>query len=143
MERNWTETGAAVVYRVGGRAAVDAEIGRLDWELFPDGGTLMTGFMQGHAINACIQELNLPKVSGVATNGSFAIESSTETDGFYPGFYGIECNYRNGRVRVYVIDTGTGVVPVLTELTTPAEMAAAASDDRERDYWVARAAGAA
>lgn len=138
MERNWTKVGVELVERVGGREAVEAEIDRLEWELLPDGGTITTGFMQGHAINACIRDLAIPKVSGAATNGGFSIQTSAEVDGFHPGFYGIEGNYRNGRARIYVLDDGVSVTPLVSDFTPAAELAETATDERDRAYWTER-----
>lgn len=116
MERNWTETGVELVERVGGREAVEAEIDRLEWEDVPEEGSLTVGFMQGHAINACVKELRLPNVKRVATHGGFSImPADAELDGFHPGFYGMECDYSNGRARVYVLDTGTVIQPLVSD----------------------------
>lgn len=114
-QRNWTSTGAAMVARLGGRREVAAEAGRLEWQTVPEGGSLTVGFMPGEAINAAIRELRIPKVSAVAISGFERPAASPDEDGFYPGFYGIEGNYKNGRARVYVLDLGTCLQPLFSD----------------------------
>lgn len=122
MERTWTTVAERNVERVGGRDAIEAKIAGLDWRDAKADGTV--GAFQGAAINACIAELGLPRVSAYAVD-AFEIPGDADHDGFYPGFYGIECTYANGRARVYVLDTGTEVTPVCSDF--PVETAAVAA----------------
>jgi hypothetical protein len=84
-----------------------------------DGGTLSLPIMPGEAIKAVIRELGLPRVSAIAWN--VALESPAPNDeSEYPAPYGIECNYRNAKVRVCVIDNGTSVgAPGLGKVPDP------------------------
>lgn len=122
MERTWTTVAEANVERVGGRDAIEKKIAGLDWRDAKVDGTV--GAMQGMAINAVIAELGLPRVSAYAID-AFAIPGDFDSDGFYPGFYGIECTYADGRARVYMLDTGTAIEPVCSDF--PVERAAVAA----------------
>lgn len=122
MRRTWTETGAEYVERLGQRS-VEHEIEAMEWTIKPEGGSTTVAAMPGMAINALIQELQLPKVTGFAISG-FERPGGPETDGFYPGFYGIEANYRNGRARIYVLDVGSTLIPLVSDFF-PAEQVAA------------------
>ena len=61
--------------------------------------------MPGMVINKMIQELRIPKVSAIAISNDLAPY----------GFYGIEGHFKNGRVRIYFIDSGTVMTPVASD----------------------------
>jgi hypothetical protein len=111
-EQTWTTVGAEIVDRVGGRETVERKIEGLEWRTREQGSDV--AFAPGAAINAAIRDLRIPRVTAFAID-SFEIRDDAG-DGFYPGFYGIEGNYTNGRARVYLLDTGVELVPVMSEL---------------------------
>lgn len=111
MERSWTTTGTPLVKRLG-QKEVEDEIEAFDWQ--PVEAGMEIAFSPGHAIKTAIQEFGLPKVSAIALSG-FSREGGSEEDGFYPGFYGIEANYVNGRARVYLLDTGVELIPLASD----------------------------
>lgn len=113
MERSWTTVGAEYVERLG-QAEVEAEIEALEWHELPEEGSVDVAFSPGFAIKAAIREFGMPKVSAFAISG-FSREGVGEDDGFYPGFYGIEANYKNGRARVYLLDVGVSVTPLASD----------------------------
>lgn len=102
--RTWTTVGAEYVDRLG-KKAVESEIETLEWQEIPEDGSLTVAYLPGDSIKQTILQLDLPRVSAIAISGF-------ERPGFYPGFYGIEANYTDGRARIYVLDTGTGVSPL-------------------------------
>lgn len=114
MKRTWTEVGAEYVERLGERS-VEHEIEAMEWTIMREGGTATVGAMPGMAINKLIEEFRLPKVTGFAISG-FERPGGPEADGFYPGFYGVEANYRNGRARIYVLDIGATLIPLASDL---------------------------
>lgn len=112
MQRTWTDIGRHEVLDTtleGGtritRRTVEAAIDELDWKVPPK----RLPALPGMGIKACIKELRIPKVSQIAI--------SSELAPF--GFYGIEGNYTNGRARIYIIDLGTHLVPLASELLEP------------------------
>jgi hypothetical protein len=114
VERTITNVGAR--YTAGDRLAqVEEQIEALEWHELPDDGALSAPFMPGEAIKAAIAQLRLPKVSRIAWNGALAFHDDPEQDGEYPGLCGIEANYRNGRARVYIVDNGTEILPVVSD----------------------------
>lgn len=116
FKRTWTTVADDVVKRIpGGRDRVTAEAADLDWQDVPKDGSLTVGFMPGAAIRSAIQEFGIPKVSKIAIGSIDCPAASGDEDGFYPGFYAIEGNYRNGRARVYLVDTGTSLTPVFSD----------------------------
>ncbi len=114
-ERTWLSVGEDFAARLGKRS-VEHTIESMEWEPIPENGSLSLGAMPGMAIKTVIEEFGLPKVSAVAVSGF-------ERPGFYPGFYGIEANYSNGRARLYVLDTGTGVTPIVSDFEAKVEAA--------------------
>lgn len=111
MERSWTTVGAALVARLG-QKEIEDEIETFDWQPVETG--MEIAFSPGQAIKTAILEFGLPKVSAIAISG-FAREGGDGEDGFYPGFYGIEANYVNGRARVYLLDTGVELIPLASD----------------------------
>lgn len=112
MERTWTELGDEFIAgddvlledgEVLTRSHIEAAINTLDWRMTK--GVTRVAAMPGMAIQACITELNIPKVS------LFAISSELAPY----GFYGIEGNYKNGRARVYVIDRGAMLTVIASD----------------------------
>jgi len=102
MERNWTSVGEQEVCPPL-RDIFLAEVETLEWHRLPCDDAPM---MQGEAIKAAITQLRLPKVSRVAWNGVFLNRMAV---------LGIECQYKNGRCRVYLLDTGTHTLPIFSD----------------------------
>jgi hypothetical protein len=123
VERTWTEVGAEYVERLGKRS-VEHEIEALEWTLKPEGGTATVGMMPGMAINKLIEEFALPRVTGFAISGFERPGVPDVSEGFYPGFYGIEVNYSNGRARIYVLDVGATLIPLASDFWATEEVAA-------------------
>lgn len=136
-ERTWLSVGAELVERIGGQATVEAAVDALEWQPIPDddGAAPLLGFSQGYAIRAAIKELRLPNVSAIA-DSTIECPGTDGEDGFYPGFYSIEANYTNGRARIYLVDTGLKLVPVMSELYSPEQ------DEFERKRKIVEAANA-
>lgn len=113
MKRNWTTVGAE--YHEGetrfgeSRSRVERAIAKLKWKPVPDSLPMMPGL----GIKAAIKELRLPKVSKVAINGYLQMPDGPESAHY--AIYGIEANYANGRARIYVLDTGTGLVVLASD----------------------------
>lgn len=115
--RDWLSIGAEYhegETRLGdNRRRVVRAIAGLEWQPVPEDGTLSVAMMPGLAIQECIAQLGLPRVSAVATNGYLTMPDGPETAHY--SVYGIEANYANGRARVYVLDTGGGVTPLAAD----------------------------
>lgn len=101
MQRNWTTIGASELNI--SRARVESAIASLEWKPLP----VTMGACQGMGIDACIHQLNIPKVSHVAESLQFAPY----------GFYGIRAHYSNGDADVYVVDRGSDIIPVCSDFT--------------------------
>lgn len=114
-ERTWTTLGKELVEKVGGRETVEAAIAALEWQTIPPKGKLTVGALPGFSIKATIRELSIPKVTRIAIS-SFSVPGADDGDGFYPGFYGIEGNYTNGRGLIFVLDTGVSITPLVSDL---------------------------
>lgn len=104
--RSWTRIGA--VYTLMYRKAIEKQITELAWQSEKE-----AAMMPALGINECIKQLQLRKVSQFATNGYVEMVINGER-GYY-SIYGIECNYKNGRARIYVLDTGTGLTPLCSD----------------------------
>ena len=113
--RTWTQTGAPYTTPER-RPDVLAAIAALEWTAIPDGDSLTLPFLPGEGIKAVIAELQLPKVSALAWNGVVDWPAAQPGgDREHYAVYGIEANYKNGRARVYVLDTGTQLLPVASD----------------------------
>ncbi len=85
----------------GTQDRIRAAAAALEWRLLP---VEDAPAMPGLGIKAAIEQLRLPRVSRVAWSSELAPY----------GFYGIEANYRNGRVQVFIVDRGTECLPVVS-----------------------------
>lgn len=109
--RDWMSVGARYTTPER-RAQVERTISRLEWREFTDGMSLP--MCPGLGIEAAIKELRLPKVSAIAYNGALSFPAPDD-ESEYPGLYGIEANYKNGRARVYIVDNGCELLPIAAD----------------------------
>lgn len=91
------------------RDQVEAAIDGLRWQTEKS-----TAMVPGLAINALIREFRLPKVSRYAVNGTIQAPDPPEGLATY-SVYGVEASFSNGRARLYVVDTGSELVPVCAD----------------------------
>ena len=100
---NWTTVGVEFDKATVGRA-----IEGLHW-IDPSGSVPMS---PGLAIKKAIEEFQIPKVSQIAWESDSGVPGP---DGPYD-LLGIEGNYANGRVRIYIVDKGTVLIPVCSHV---------------------------
>jgi hypothetical protein len=115
-ERTWTTVGAKYTTPKR-RPDVLRAIASLEWHEMGD-EDLELPAVPGLTIKACIRQLSLSRVSQIAWHGAAATVDwydPKRRGGEHYSIYGIEMNYDNGRARVYVIDTGTGAVPLASD----------------------------
>ena len=119
MERNWLEVGAE--YTSGAdRARVEQAIEALRWYDPSEPGPLSPVL----TLREVIREFHWPKVSAVGWGGGDAnvlgYPDGPETAAYT--VLGVEGDCKDGRVRLYVLDTGLEAIPVAFDfpVTTPA-----------------------
>lgn len=120
MKRDWLNVGAAFTEEGDDRQEVEQQFAELEWQSLPRGGTLSVGMAPGLGIKECIKQLRLPKVTAIATNGWIERPDPSSPDPEEPmtatyAIYGIEANYKNGRARIYVLDSGTEMLPLAAD----------------------------
>ena len=91
-----------------GKEAINKAIERTEWENFR---TTYLPFMQGEAIKQIIQVCKIP-LKGIKR---MALHNVIAKGGEEHGFYALDVNYSNGKVKVYVADSGCGVCVVATD----------------------------
>jgi hypothetical protein len=84
---------------------------KLDWMQLVNNMSLP--FMPGQGIKEAIKQLNVPKVDMIAYGGGFS--TSVEPGAGY-GFYGIQGNYKDCKIRLYVLDSGVSLTPIVVEV---------------------------
>lgn len=104
MERNWTEVGAEYNSTPEQRVKLSRIFEALDWKDIPPAGMDMA-MMPAMALDAAIKELNLPKVSAVATSNELAPF----------GLVAARAKYKNGIVEVYLLDEGSKIVVLASD----------------------------
>lgn len=109
--RDWTNVGARYTTPER-REQVECAIAGLTWQPFVESMSLPMS--PGLGIQEAIRELSLPRVSALAWDGALSFPAPND-ESEYPGLYGIEANYANGRARIYLIDNGTEIVPVCAD----------------------------
>ena len=103
---DWTETGK--IHSEGHQNKFKSVISRLTWHKMADMKGVKVPMMPGEGIKAAIKEFGIPKVSAI----------SYDCHELAPyGFYGIEGNYKNALVRVFIVDEGSSMVPVCMYVT--------------------------
>lgn len=115
-QRTWTSVGAPYT-TPNRRPDILRAITTLEWHDVGDGESVEVPALPGLTIDACIQQLHLPHVSQLACQGSEATVEWRDEDpeGQHYAIYGIQAQYANGRARLYVIDTGTGAIPLASD----------------------------
>lgn len=115
IDRDWLNVGAGFTGDENkGRERVSAEIQKLTWKDVPqDGSPLSLPFSPGEGIKAAIEQLEIPKVQRVATDGYLQWPDGPETAHY--SIYGIEGLYRDYRVQLFILDTGTGLIPLAAD----------------------------
>ena len=99
MQRTWTAVGQE--HSDGKHDELGEMFERLEWREIP----CTMAMMPGDAIKAAITQLRIPKVSHVACSNELAPY----------GLEGIIGHYRGGTVKIYLIDTGTEVLPLASD----------------------------
>ena len=127
VRRAWLGSGAEYTRpEPEARTAIEREIELLRWTSVDD--DLRLPASTALALRECVRQLRLPRVSQVAHNGRLAWTDGQETVGY--GVYGIEATRHAGRVRVYVLDRGTELVPLARDLWPTAASEAPGSRSR-------------
>jgi hypothetical protein len=105
-QRTWTKIGAD--YTASIEHVWAAKFDELEWITLPkDGKGLTLPMCQGEAIKAAIKELRIPKVSHIAWNGVYG-------SGY--GVYGIRGHYKNGAAEIFILDEGSRIVVLCSDL---------------------------
>lgn len=106
-QRNWTQVGSKYEPK---REEVERVIAGLHWEPVEGRKAMMPAL----GVQAVIAELNLPRVSRIALNGLIDMPDPPEGTAHY-AIYGIECQYSDGKARVYVVDEGSVILPLCSD----------------------------
>lgn len=105
--RDWMDVSREITDEY--RAAIEEQIVALEWTTRRE-----LPMSPALAIRECIAELRIPKVSKVAINGTLTVPDGPEESAYY-SIYGIEGRYANGRVRLYVLDRGSDLLPLCAD----------------------------
>jgi hypothetical protein len=117
-QRTWTDVGSDFTTPER-RPDVLRAIGTLRWRTLARCRALPA--FQGSAIQIGVRALGLPNVSALALSG---LHSTLHLESADYAVYGIEAHYANGRARLYVLDRGTVLVPLVSDFW-PSEQSAA------------------
>jgi hypothetical protein len=109
-QRTWTRVGSDFTTPER-RPDVLRAIGTLRWRTLA--GCRALPAFQASGIAAGVRELGLPNVSALAPSG---LHSTLHWQGDSYAIYGIEAQYANGHARLYVLDRGTVLVPLVSDL---------------------------
>lgn len=106
MAEDWLNVGKELVEKMGGQDAVRAAAAGLEWIDIKANPKISLPFSQGFALKEIIRAFNLnPLALAYHTTGRVL-------DGH--GFYGVEAKYADRTAKLYVIDDGLSVTPVLS-----------------------------
>lgn len=99
--RTWTEIGRND-YTDGQQKTYGRIFESMDWQTLP----CTLGMMPGENIKQAIKDLRIPKVSHVAVSSEAAPY----------GVYGVRGHYKNGTANIYLIDAGSEVCVLASDL---------------------------
>ena len=99
MKRTWTTVGKE--HTEGKKKELGEIFDRMEWHSLPHS----MGMGPGMGIKEAIKQLRIPKVSQVSASNELAPY----------GLLGIKASYANGDATIYLVDEGTGVVPIATD----------------------------
>ena len=108
MERTWTRVGKE--HTEGKEVELAQVFNRMEWHNLP----YTMGAMPGMGIKEAIKQLRIPGVHQVSCSNELAPY----------GLMGIKAHYQNGDATIYLVDEGTGVVPIASDfypVKTPCE----------------------
>ena len=102
MRRDYTKVGKTEYTR----EEVDKAISSVEWEAFR-GDNLP--FCQGEALKKAIKEFKIPisKISRMCLHGQMKE---------HHGFYGLDVDYKNARVQMYIADNGCSICVVACDV---------------------------
>ncbi len=96
---NWTQVGLA--HTEGKQDEIRDMIASMKWQKVEDVKSLP--LMPSMGINQAIKEFGIPNVSEIAISHDLALY----------GLYGIHGHYANADARLYFVDEGVGITPIL------------------------------
>ncbi len=108
-QRTWTQVGSAFTIPEYCPDVLRA-IGTLRWRTLA--GCRELPAFQASAIAIGVRALGLPNMSALALSG---LHSTLHFQGEDYAVYGIEAQYANGRARLYALDRGTVLVPLVSD----------------------------
>jgi len=125
VTREWTQTGAqlfdaARATREGhnyatGRDAVVAGIDGLTWVQMPKDTGIVMPFSPGESVKALIYGLGLRDVRRIAWDGAVEVRDDVEGSRSLYSLLAVEFGERGGLVRLFAVDRGTDVLPVIID----------------------------
>lgn len=101
MKREWTQVGEAYSGTDELRARFEAVVQAVEWQDLP----CEMGMMPGMAVQAAIREFQIPNVQKVGCSLEMAPL----------GVLAVEGIYSDGVVRIYFVDQGDVLVPVMSD----------------------------
>jgi hypothetical protein len=105
--RDWLNVGKR--YSEPYRDAIERQIEALIWTDAPQ-----AAMVPGLGIRECVKQLELPNVTVYATNGYLEVPDGEETAAY--SIYGIEAGYTNAKIRLYVLDRGSEILPLCVDV---------------------------
>lgn len=108
MKRNWTNVAKEHNGTDQQKAKIGKAIKEVEWFQVPKKGEppLSLGMMIAEGLTQAIKEYNIPKVTHVGCSNALAPL----------GLLAIRGNYKDGPVDIYMLDCGSEIVPVCSEL---------------------------
>lgn len=114
-DRTWTEISARYIDNDERRDEIMRVAESLTWHEIPSGGTISGPMSPVLMLKEIITQLELV-AHAVAWGGDPLVYPDGPEHAYY-SLLGVETRYSNARVRHYVLDIGTGAVPLYVEIT--------------------------
>lgn len=113
--RDYTQVGREYTETYG--EEIEREVAGLQWTT-----ETMLPMSPALGIREVIKQLGLPKVTATAIGGCIEVPDGPFETATY-SIYGIEANYSDARIRVYVLDRGHELIPLYMDVFAGSEIA--------------------
>jgi hypothetical protein len=120
-DRTWTEIGERYIESEERREEIVRVAATLNWHELDERGHIRGPMSPVLLLKEIIEQMEFPKVTSVAWGGDAIVYPDGPEHAYY-SLVGVESHYSNADVRCYLLDIGTGAVPLFMDIVDRAKV---------------------